>query len=161
RALGLEPLAGDVRSRLGLVHGIRAQSPGYAPPVPLNVAILLMALGWLAACAAWHPTVRRRAPWSSGWAIPLAVGAALVGLGAISLQARLSARGVAVARMSAALSDDPAYGADRGPTVVIGEMVRVVGRQGAWSRVQLDGGREGWMANEQLVPLDTPLASLD
>ncbi|OYV62290.1 MAG: hypothetical protein B7Z72_15280, partial [Gemmatimonadetes bacterium 21-71-4] len=89
------------------------------------------------------------------------VGAALVGLAAISLQARLSARGVAVARASVTLSDDPAFGADRGPTVVVGEMVRVLGRQGAWSRVQLDGGREGWMANEQLVALDAPLPSLD
>ena len=161
RALGLEPLAGDVRGRLGLVHGIRALSPGYAPPVPLDAAILLMALGWLAACVAWHPAVRRRAPWTAGWAVPLAVGAALVGLGAVSLQARLSARGVAVARTSVTLSDDPALGADRGPTVVVGEMVRVLGRQGAWSRVQLDGGREGWMANEQLVALDAPLPSLD
>jgi uncharacterized protein YgiM (DUF1202 family) len=45
-------------------------------------------------------------------------------------------------------------GGDLGPTAIIGEVVRVTGRQGAWSRVQLDDGREGWVETARLVSLD-------
>jgi uncharacterized protein YgiM (DUF1202 family) len=42
---------------------------------------------------------------------------------------------------------------------VIGEVVRVTGRQGAWSRVQLDDGRDGWIENSALISLDAREAS--
>ena len=157
RGLGLQPLAGDARTRLGLVHGVRAFSPGYAPPIPIDAVLLLMALCWVGACAAWHPRVRTRMPWTASWPVPLIVAAVVLGLLSLSVDDRLSARGTAVVRASTSLRDDPAFGSDQGPVVVIGEMVRVLNQSGAWDRVELDGGRQGWLPVSGLVPLDAPL----
>ena len=52
-------------------------------------------------------------------------------------------------------SADPQLGGERGATAIIGEVVRVTGRQGAWSRVRLDDGRDGWIESAALVSLDT------
>ncbi|HEX8724724.1 MAG TPA: hypothetical protein VF737_04970 [Gemmatimonadaceae bacterium] len=162
RALGLQPLAGDARNRLGLVHGLRVSSPGYVPPIPVNALLLLMAACWLAASVAWHPSFARRRAWAHAWAGPLAGAAAVLGLGAIALGGRLAARDVAVVRTNTTLSTDPAFGADQGSTVVTGEMVRVLNQQGAWNRVRLDGGRQGWMPAMRLAPLDgSPASGLD
>ena len=154
RALGLQPLAGDARNRLGLVHGLRLSSPGYVPPIPIDALLLLLAACWLAAAVAWHPSFVRRRPWARAWPGPCVAAAALLGLGAIALGGRLSARGVAVVRTDTMLSADPAFGADQGSTVVTGEMVRVLTQHGAWSRVELDGGRQGWLPAQGLVPID-------
>ncbi len=156
-ALDLEPLAGDARDRLALVHGVTFLSPAYVPPVPLDGVVVLLGLCWIAACAAWHPVLRRRRPWLRSLAAPLAVGAAALGVCAIAVAGRLDAHGLAVVRADTALSNDPALGADRGATVVTGETVRVLGRQGAWARVGLDGGRQGWLPVQALVALDAPL----
>ena len=161
RGLGLEPLAGDARNRLGLVHGLRASSPGYVPPIPINGVLLLMAACWLAACASWHPSITRRRPWARAWTAPLVGAAAVLGLGAIALAGRLSARSVAIVRSDAMLRADPAFGAESGPTVVTGEMVRVLNQHGAWSRVELDGGRQGWIPAQSIVDVDTSPPGLD
>ncbi len=158
RGLGLQPLAGDARSRLGLVHGLRWSSPGYVPPVPLNAVLWLMAVCWLAACLMWHPSFRRRWPWAHRWPASLAGAAALLGLSAIALGGRLSARGVAIVRTDTMLSADPALGAGRGATAVTGEMVRVLSQHGAWDRVELDGGRQGWIPVEGLASLDASIS---
>jgi len=150
-------LASDARGRLSLIHGVRMLSPGYVPPIPPDGLTLLLALCWLAACAAWHPAALRREPRLARAAPAFALAAAVVGLAAIAANGRLVARNLAVAQASTTLSDDPALGSDRGPTVVIGEIVRVLSQSGAWSRVQLDGGRQGWVPAQQLVPLDAPL----
>lgn len=156
RGLGLEPLAGDARTRLSLVHGLRLRSPGYVPPVPLDVVLVAMALCWLAACAGWHPAVHRRYRWIGGWPTPLAVTAAVLGLAAIALGGRLSGRGLAVVQSNLALRSDPALGADQGAIVESGEIIRVLSQHGAWDRVELDGGRQGWVPAERLLPLDRP-----
>ena len=162
RALDLEPLASDARDRLALVHGVTILSPGYVPPVPLNAVLVFLAGCWLVACAAWHPTLRRRYPGLGTLSVPLASAAAVLGLCAIAVAGRLDAHGLAVVRADTMLSNDPALGADRGAEVVTGETVRVLSQQGAWSRVELDGGRQGWLPAQQLVALDAPLPpSLD
>jgi hypothetical protein len=157
----MEPLASDARERLALVHGIRVASPGYVPPVPLSLAALLLGVCWIAACALVHPRVQQRVRGAGRWAASLVAASALVGLLMIAVGLRLNGHQVAVARANAVLSDDPALGADHGPTVVSGEMLRVLGREGAWSRVALDGGREGWLPSDGLLRLDEPLPSLD
>lgn len=157
RALGLEPLAGDARDRLSLVHGVRVLSPGYVPPVPLDVALVLLALCWVAACVAWHPALRRRHRGVAGWTAPLVVSAAVVGLCTIAIAGRIDAHAIAIVRANTTVTNDPVLGADAGPSVGIGEIVRVLGRQGAWARVELDGGRQGWLPVQQLVALDAAL----
>jgi uncharacterized protein YgiM (DUF1202 family) len=48
---------------------------------------------------------------------------------------------------------DPAFGMDRGPTVGTGEIVRIAGRRGTWTRVEAADDRDGWIASSQLLPL--------
>jgi hypothetical protein len=153
-ALGIEPLAGDARDRLELVHGLGFSSPGYVPPAPLGFAAMLMALCWIAACALAHPAARQRVTHSTAWIGACGVAAAISGLGMIELQARLTGHNLAVAGSNLTLNTDPALAATRGPNVVIGEIVRVSGRQGAWVHVALADGREGWAASDRLAGLD-------
>jgi hypothetical protein len=153
-ALGIEPLAGDARERLELVHGLGFTSPGYVPPAPLGFVAALMALCWIAGCGLAHPAARARVAHTTAWIAACGVSAAILGLGAIELQARLSGRNLAVAGSNLTLNTDPALAASRGATVVIGEIVRVSGRQGAWVHVALADGREGWAASDRLAGLD-------
>jgi hypothetical protein len=89
----------------------------------------------------------------------LAVIAVLIAIGGFALADRLSGRHLAVVRQTASLHHDPELGSERGPTAIIGEVVRVSGRQGAWSRVVLDDGRDGWLDNAALISLDVRDAS--
>jgi len=57
-------------------------------------------------------------------------------------------------RTTASLRSDPELNGERGATAIIGEVVRVTGRQGAWTRVVLDDGRDGWLESSALVSLD-------
>lgn len=85
----------------------------------------------------------------------VAVSAAvLVAILAFGLADRLSGRHLGVMRDTASLRSDPELGGERGATAIIGEVVRVTGRRGAWSRVVLDDGREGWLESAMLVSLD-------
>jgi hypothetical protein len=153
-ALRLEPLAADVRDRVELVHALPWSSAGYVPALPdawvFDVAALLWCLAWGTAAyrAARHEPVGGRA------VATLAVIAALVAVGGFALSDRLSGRHLAVMRRTASLSTDPELGGERGATAIIGEVVRISGRQGAWSRVLLDDGRDGWLENAALVSLD-------
>jgi hypothetical protein len=83
------------------------------------------------------------------------VVAAVLAVGGFALNERLSGKHLAVIRHTASLSSDPQLGSERGATAIIGEVVRVTGRQGAWSRVRLDDGRDGWIENAGIVSLDT------
>ena len=85
----------------------------------------------------------------------VAIGSAvLVAVAAFGLADRLSGRRLGVMRDTASLRADPELGGERGATAIIGEVVRVTGRHGAWSRVVLDDGREGWLESAMLVSLD-------
>jgi len=154
RALRLEPLAADLRERVELVHALPWTSAGYVPPLPpawvFDVAALLWCLAWGAAAvrAARGQIVGARET------VTLAVIAVLVAIGGFALQEKMSGRHVAVIRHTASLSSDPELGGDRGATAIIGEVVRVAGRQGAWTRVVLDDGRDGWLENPSLISLD-------
>jgi tetratricopeptide (TPR) repeat protein len=159
RALRLEPLAADVRDRVELVHALPWTAAGYVPPLPaswlFDLAALLWGLAWIAAAyrAARGQYVGARET------ATLAVLAVLIVIGSLALQERLSGRHVAVLRRTASLSSDPELGGERGATALIGEVVREEGRQGAWTRVVLDDGRDGWIENAALISLDAVDAS--
>ncbi len=97
-----------------------------------------------------HAAKRRAEARSTGFA----VGAAVLIIAAFALSDRLAGRNVAVVRQTVSLSNDPALGAERGATAIVGEVVRVAGRQGAWSHVVLDDGRDGWLESASLISLD-------
>jgi hypothetical protein len=154
RALRIEPIASDVRGRAELAHALPIGSAGYVHPIPDRWVFVLAALLW---CVAWGMAARRawRGDQAHGGTLAFAaVLAGIIAIGGFALTDRVSGRSLAVVRHTAPLRDDPDLSSDRGPTAITGEVVRVSGRQGAWTRVRLDDGRQGWAGSADLLSLD-------
>ena len=153
QALAIEPSAVDVRQRMQLLRDEGPQAPGWVPSVPSHAAVWLFAALWLATWAlAW--VARVPGSLAAGWPVRVGTAAVLVGLLAIELEARVQGTRLAVVRRAAALSSDPALGMDRGPSIGTGEIVRVVGRRGGWTRVEATAERDGWIASSLLLPIE-------
>jgi hypothetical protein len=159
RALRIEPLASDVRDRTELAHALPFSAAGYVPPLPAAWVFELAALLWLAAWGGTAYRSARRPSARNGDLAALAAVAALISISGFALGDRLGGRHLAVVRHTESLSHDPELGGERGATAIIGEVVRVTGRQGAWSRVVLDDGRDGWVESAALISLDARDAS--
>lgn len=155
RALRIEPLASDARERVELVHALPWNSAGYVPPLPASWVFDLAAVLWLIAWGNAAYRASRGRSLGGRTLVTLGVAAGVIAVGGFALAERLSGKHLAVLRETASLSSDPGLGGERGATGIIGEVVRVSGRQGAWSRVVLDDGREGWIETSTLVSLDT------
>ena len=154
RALRIEPLAADVRERVELVHAVPVSSAAYVPALPASWLFDAAALFW---CIAWGTAsvgAVRRQRIGARQIASLAVPAAAMAIGAFALTDRVSGRHLAVVRHTEALRSDPQLGADRGAIAIVGEIVRVSGREAAWSRVTLDDGRDGWVQSADLVSID-------
>jgi hypothetical protein len=154
RALRLEPLASDVRDRVELVHTLPWNAAGYVLPLPATWVFDLAALVWCVVWGAAAFAASRDRRLGRGELATMSVLAVILVLGAFVLSDRLAGRHLAVVRRTASLSVDPELGGERGATAIIGEVVRVTGQQGAWSRVTLDDGRDGWVENASLLSLD-------
>jgi tetratricopeptide (TPR) repeat protein len=154
RALRIEPFASDVRDRVELAHALPWSAAGFVPALPPAWLFNLAALVWIAAWGSAAYRVRHGAPFGGRSVMMAAVVAGVFVLGGFALAERFAGRNLAVMRQSASLSDEPQLGAERGATAIVGEVVRVTGRQGAWSRVVLDDGRDGWIENAGLLSLD-------
>ena len=158
-ALRLEPLASDVRKRAELVHSLPWTANGFVAPVPVEWVFIVAALLW---CSAWGWAAFRA---SRGGRVSrtrlasLAIAAGILALCGFELRERAAGRHLDVMRHTASLSSDPEIGGERGPTAIVGEVVREIGRQGAWTRVRLDDGRDGWVESAALISLDTRDAS--
>jgi hypothetical protein len=154
RALRLEPLAADMRERVELVHSLPWNASGWVPPVPASWVFDLAALLW---CGAWGLAalqLLKHRPFRAAALTSMAVVAVTLAVSGFALTDRLSGRNLGVMRRTTSLSTDPQIGGDRGATAIIGEVVRATGRQGAWTRVRLDDGREGWIESAALISLD-------
>jgi hypothetical protein len=154
RALRMEPLAGDVRERVELAHSLPLTSAGYVPPMPASWVFNIAALLWL---AAWGASAYRSAKGRDQDTRETALVALLAGMIAIGgfvVSERLAGRHLAVARQTTALRGEPDLSGATSATAIVGEVVRVNGRQGAWSRVVLDDGRDGWVATDTMLSLD-------
>jgi tetratricopeptide (TPR) repeat protein len=158
RALRLEPMAADARERLDLVHTTTLASQGFVPPVPVPAVLWLAALAW---CAAWALAAMRAAsrPLMGAtvdrrWAYALGTVAVLLVLGALDVDQRLTARRLAVMRATTRLSTDPTLGGASSGSAIVGEVALVASRQGAWTRVVLDDGREGWVESANVMSLE-------
>lgn len=154
RALRLEPGADDVRDRVELAHSLPFTASGYVPSLSPSWVFGLAALLW---CAAWgsatYRAVRGQPSLMRETAV-LAVVAGAMAIGGFALSERLSGRHLAVLRQTIPLRADPEVEGEVGATAIIGEVVRVDGRQGAWTRVVLDDGRDGWLSSDALLSLD-------
>ena len=154
RALRLEPLASDVRERVELAHALTWTSAGFVPPFSAAWLFELAAVLW---CIAWGTAAyraRSREQWERRGLTTLCTVAVLIAIAGFGLADRMSGRRLGVMRATASLRSDPELGGERGATAIIGEVVRVTGRQGAWARVVLDDGRDGWLESSALVSLD-------
>jgi hypothetical protein len=151
-ALRLDPLADDLRDRLARVRAPQDIGLARVPPVPSQapsgVALLLWIGGWLAVARLhW----RRRPAGRLTIATLVIAGAASVG--ARLFEDRLEGRDLAVVTEPAPLRSLPALGSESGAVPLIGEVARIVQRQGVWTHVSFDGGRDGWIASERLARL--------
>jgi tetratricopeptide (TPR) repeat protein len=153
RALRLEPLAGDVRDRIDLAHGVPIGSSGYVPPVPLSGVASLAMLLWIGGFgfAAWR--ARSSRPLGAP-AVAMAIAGGIALLGTLGLEDQLNGKHVAIVAMSIQLHEEPILESQRAANALIGETVRVRSVQGAWTRVQLDDGRDGWIDSADLIPVD-------
>lgn len=155
RALRLEPLAADVRERVELVHSLPWTASGWVAPLPVawvfDGAALLWLISW--GVAAWRARARRDVQGTR--LASLAVLSGIIALGGLWLADRDAGRHLDVMRETASLRSDPEIGGESGPTAIVGEVVREIGRQGAWTRVRLDDGRDGWIESATLISLDT------
>ncbi len=152
RALRLDPLADDLRDRLARVRAPQdigvARVPPLPPRAPSALALLLWVAGWLAvARLRW-----RRRPALRLTVITLVV-AGSAAVGARLFEDRLEGRNLVVVTDPGPLRALPALGAEGGAVPLAGEVARVVQRQGVWTRIALDGDRDGWIASERLAPL--------
>ena len=153
RALRLEPIAVDVRSRLTLVRSTGIRSFAWVPPVSMTMVAIAIAALWLAAWlmalvrAAGRTTVSRNA------IIGTASIALLLIAGGMLLDERLAAKRLSVVGETTMLRAVPALGGDAVLNVHPGEVVRTLSRRGEWVLVELDRGREGWIEAPMLVSI--------
>jgi oxygen tolerance protein BatD len=154
RALRLEPLAGDMRDRLTQLRPASFDSDAFVAPVPPSLVAWLALALWCAAWGfdVWRSLRRRRRP--VRMMTTLLVVAVLLALVAIDLNDRQDARSLFVVRRTVPLATSPALGAEVLGNAETGEIGRMVGRDGVWTRLRLDDAREGWIATANLVSLD-------
>ena len=157
RALRLAPMATDMRDRLALLPAAQDGWTAGVPPVPANAAAAAALLAWAVAGVLVLRRIRRRAGprlasfvWGSG-ATAVVLLAASVRLGDVA-----DAADLAVVRGDGAARVEPVLSADQAAPVQVSDVAHVVARQNAWARVRLDGGREGWIESDRLVPLALP-----
>lgn len=154
RALRLEPLAGDMRTRLEATPGFRAGLAGDVPPIPVDAAAALGTIAWVVGWAglAWALAHRRREGRRLAWG---AIGTgALLGMMTVALSEALSGRHRVIVLEADRLRASPALGAEVSSEVMAGEGAREVAAQGVWSRVRFADGRSGWMESRRLASLD-------
>ena len=150
QALALQPGASDVQRHLEAFRSVGPTAPGWVPALPRNALVWLFGALWVAAwLLAWWG--KKAHPWAARLPMPLAVVALLIGLVAIETEMRITGNRIAVVRRATSLTSDPAIGMDRGPTVGTGEIVRIAGRRGSWTRVEATEDRDGWIPSSLLL----------
>jgi uncharacterized protein YgiM (DUF1202 family) len=84
----------------------------------------------------------------------MAAAAGLLFLAGIVQHGILSGRDASVVVSTTNLRAMPVLGGDPGVEAQTGELVRVLGRQGAWTRVELSDGRRGWIEAQRLEGIE-------
>jgi hypothetical protein len=152
RALRRAPLDAELRDRLALVRAVQDRGMARVPPVPMQLLPFLLLVLWgggwwvLARRVRAGAPIGRRAMWLVGVSAVIAVAGA-------ALDRTQRARDLAVVTRTEPLRSLPVLGAEPGPAPLTGEVARVLERNGAWVHVELDGGRQGWIAAELMLPL--------
>ncbi|MCC6319149.1 MAG: BatD family protein [Gemmatimonadaceae bacterium] len=153
RALRLQPLAEDVRKRLGGTPSFRGGLDGDVPPVPVNATAALGALCWV---AGWLLLARSRRTRAWSFAHGLITSGILLGLATVWAADVQRGRRQVVVVSPDVLRDAPAMSARRGASLDPGETGRVVATQGAWTRVRFGDDRIGWLDARRVESLEVP-----
>ncbi len=82
-----------------------------------------------------------------------ALGASVTAALCVQLGAVRAARDIAIVTVAGALRAEPILGADRTGVVERTDVAYVRSRRSVWTRVTLDGGRDGWIESERLTSL--------
>ncbi|MGQ0765868.1 MAG: hypothetical protein ACT4OZ_09395 [Gemmatimonadota bacterium] len=157
KALRLEPMSRDVRVRLASSPGLTGGFPGEIPPISAGIVAGTGLLIWLTGfgLVAWSIRGRARSPTRVSLAA-VAGGGAIV-LAALSLQQRIDGNDRVVVVDGDRLRESPAF-ASSGPVVhgagiVSGESAVARSREGGWTRIRFDDGRQGWVESRKVRSL--------
>ena len=158
RALRLDPLATDVRSRLDLTPGFGGSDLATVPPISERLVAMLGGAAWLLAwlCGAvgiW----RRRAGWRYA-AYGLGIVAAIAAIAGVRVHEAYEAKRLVVVVEPERLRALPVLGGEPGAPILTGEVARTVRQEGVWSLVRTGDDREGWIQTDQLEPISRPWA---
>jgi hypothetical protein len=152
RAMRLDPMTGDVRSLLRLGPGTPKLWHG-VPPMSLTVIGIVGGAFWVSGflLLAIGRRRRQRLLWRAG--ASLAIGAVVILLAGAKQREIIDGRDAAVVLSPSRLRAMPVLSSESGIEAQAGEMVRVLGHQGAWMRVELSDRRRGWVEAQRVQSL--------
>ena len=150
----IDPLAHDIHDRLTLVRAAQDGPIARLPRIPTPLAADAALGFWLVACAVATWRVARRQSGFSVISLLLTGCAIAAGVVAVHESEAAAARHLSVVDRGMVLYASPALDADRVAHAEAGDVARTLGTQGVWSRVRLDGDREGWVESVRLIPLE-------
>ena len=152
RAMRLDPMANDVRDRLRLAPGTPRLWHG-VPPVTLTVLGASGATLWVAGFALLALSRRRRHVLLRRLGTTLAIASAFVFAAGVRQQEIVEGRDAAVVLSSTRMRAMPVLSSEAGIEAQPGELVKVLGHQGAWTRIELTDRRRGWVEAQRLQQL--------
>ena len=156
RAGRLEPWAADVHERLALVRAPQDGPIARLPPVPVSSSANIALAAWLAACTLGAVRAARRRRVLSPLTLAMPAVALALGLLAIRSDETAEARDLSVVGPQATLYAAPALAAEHLRSLDAGDIARTFVRDGAWTRVMLDGDRDGWVETITLTSIARP-----
>lgn len=160
RAMRLDPMSNDVRDRLRLAPGTPRLWHGVLP-VTMTVLGAIGATLWISGFAVLAVSRRRRRVLFSRLGTTLAIASAFVFAAGVRQQEVVDGRDAAVVLSATRMRAMPVLSSEAGIEAQPGELVQVLGHQGAWARIELTDRRRGWVEAQrlQLLAVDEPTFS--
>ena len=152
RAMRLDPTSDDTRELLRLGPGTPHLWHG-VPPVTVTTLAVVGASFWLSGFILMAVGRRRRHLLIRRIGGTLAVAAGVVLLAGIRQKDVIDGRDAGVVLSSARLRAMPVLSSEAGIEAQPGEVVRILGHQGAWMNVELSDKRHGWVESQRVQTL--------
>jgi hypothetical protein len=152
RAMRLDPTKGDTRELLRLGPGTPKLWHG-VPPVTVTTLAVVGASCWLSGFLLLAIGRRRRHVLLRQIGGTLAIAAGLVLLAGIRQKGIIDGRDAGVVLSSSRLRAMPVLSSEAGIEAQPGEVVRLLGQQGAWMNVELSDKRRGWIEAQRVQTL--------
>lgn len=155
RAMRLDPVKADVRARLRFAPGTPRTWEG-VPPVSLTMLAVAGASLWFLGFLFFAVSRRGRYASLKHGGTLLVTSAIVVLLLGIKQREIIDGHGAAVVMSATRLRAEPVLSSESGIEAQPGEVAKILGYQGAWTRVELGDRRRGWVDGQrlQLLALD-------